>query len=241
MSGSTTIRTYKAFNSDDFEEQTFFDHYRRPSLENLRSVFSELSWDDFIRVASRRIPHYHICLPSHPITESSKRNIVLEYWLEVDGTLCWGYLSDAFHECGIELPLPGGIPILKHSFLRPVGATIGSRPFPLQPILKPADAPTLAELKKMPLHDGSSNNMRIIDEVAVRWDEIAIAMDFDPVGHTQTAIDKDFGSVREKSTETFKKWLQGEGSKQPASWEILVEILKDCNFGNLASNIEHLF
>ena len=80
--------------------------------------------------------------------------------------------------------------------------------------------------------------IRILDQVATKWDDIAIAMDFDPHGHTQTAINKDFGSVQEKCRETFKKWLQGQGSRQPATWEILVEILRDCDFENLATSIE---
>ena len=62
-------------------------------------------------------------------------------------------------------------------------------------------------------------------------------MDFDPTGHTQTEINRDFSTVQEKCIEMFKKWLQGLGSKQPATWEMLVEILKDCDFKLLADSI----
>ena len=80
--------------------------------------------------------------------------------------------------------------------------------------------------------------MMIIRAVAGKWDDVAVLMDFDPTGHTQTAINKDFSTVQEKCTEMFKKWLQGHGSRQPATWEILVEILRDCGFGELATEIE---
>ena len=98
-----------------------------------------------------------------------------------------------------------------------------------------ADKPTLAQLRKLKLPGGQE--IRIIDQVAGKWDEIAIAMDFDPEGHTQTAINRDFSTVQEKCRETFKKWLQGVGDQQPATWEKLVEILRDCNFVQLATSI----
>ena len=98
------------------------------------------------------------------------------------------------------------------------------------------DKPTLAQLWKLKIP--GDKDMCIIKELAGKWDDVAISMDFDSDGHTQTAINKDFGSVQEKCRETFKKWLQGQGSRQPATWEILVEILRDCDFENLATSIE---
>ena len=98
------------------------------------------------------------------------------------------------------------------------------------------DKPTLAQLRKLKI--SGDEELRILDQVAAKWDDIAIAMDFDPDGHTQTAINRDFGSVKEKCRETFKKWLQCQGSRQPATWKILVEILRDCDFENLATSIE---
>ena len=106
-----------------------------------------------------------------------------------------------------------------------------------RPATKPKlrDKPTLAQLRKLTVHGAQ---LYIIREVAGKWDEIAISMDFDPNGHTQTAINKDFSTVQEKCTETFKKWLQGMGSRQPATWKKLVEILRDCEFAPLASRIK---
>ena len=103
---------------------------------------------------------------------------------------------------------------------------------------KLTDKPTLAQLRKLTI---SGVQLCIIKEVAAKWDDIAIAMDFDPTGHTQTAINKDFSTVQEKCTETFKKWLQGQGSRQPATWKKLVEILKDCDFAPLARKIKTTF
>ena len=98
------------------------------------------------------------------------------------------------------------------------------------------DKPTLVQLWKLRIP--GDKDVCVIKEVAGKWDDIVIAMDFDPTGHTQTAINKDFSTVQEKCTEMFKKWLQGLGSKQPATWEMLVEILKDCDFKKLATSIE---
>ena len=99
-----------------------------------------------------------------------------------------------------------------------------------------SDKPTLVQLRKLKIP--GDQDVRIIDQVAGKWDDIAIAMDFDPDGHTHTEIKRDFNTVQEKCTETFKKWLQGLGSKQPTTWEMLVEILRDCNFAQLATVIE---
>jgi hypothetical protein len=98
------------------------------------------------------------------------------------------------------------------------------------------DRPSLAQLRKLKVPNGQ--DIRIINQVAGKWDDIAIAMDFDPVGHTQTEINRDCSTVQEKCTEMFKRWLGGQGSKQPPTWETLLEILRDCGFGQLATDIE---
>ena len=99
--------------------------------------------------------------------------------------------------------------------------------------------PTLAQLQRLKV--SGRQDVRVIEQVAVKWDDVAVAMDFDPVGHTQTAINRDFGTVQEKCTETFKRWLQGVGSKQPPTWAVLVEILRDCDFEHIATGIEAAF
>ena len=99
------------------------------------------------------------------------------------------------------------------------------------------DRPTLAQLRRLVVPD-SRQDICIIDQVAGNWTNLAIEMDFDPVGHTQTAINRDYATVQEKCIETFKKWLGGQGSKQPATWETLLEILRNCNFETLADSIE---
>lgn len=99
-----------------------------------------------------------------------------------------------------------------------------------------SDGPSLVQLKRLKVP--GERDICIIDHVSGNWSDIAIMMDFDRTGRTQTAINKDFDAVAEKCTETFKRWLGGEGSKQPATWEVLLDILRDCNFEKLAEDIE---
>lgn len=96
--------------------------------------------------------------------------------------------------------------------------------------------PSLAQLRRLKTSHGP--DIRIIDRVAPKWDTVAIMMDFDQKGDTQAAIKKDFSSVLECCTETFRLWLDGKGNRQPATWSTLLEILDDCDLANLAQDIQ---
>lgn len=95
--------------------------------------------------------------------------------------------------------------------------------------------PTLAQLKR--LKSPNSRDICIIDDVAAKCDDLAILMDFDPFGNTLASMKKDFGSVQERCTEVFRKWLGGEGKRQPATWRMLVKLLKECERSVLAGEI----
>ena len=99
--------------------------------------------------------------------------------------------------------------------------------------------PSLAQLRRLKTSRGP--DIRIIDQVAPKWDTLAIEMDFDQKGDTLAAIRKDFSSVLDCCTETFRLWLDGKGNRQPATWSTLLEILDDCDLGNLAQDIQKVF
>ena len=63
-------------------------------------------------------------------------------------------------------------------------------------------------------------------------------MDFDPNGSTQSTIQANHHDVTKCCEVMFKTWLSGEGSKQPATWSLLVQILDDCGFKVLAKDVE---
>ena len=62
-------------------------------------------------------------------------------------------------------------------------------------------------------------------------------MDFDAVGNTQSTIEANFTTVNRRCEEMFKKWLGGEGSRQPATWSMLLKILEECKLKALAGDI----
>lgn len=88
------------------------------------------------------------------------------------------------------------------------------------------------------LKTGSGEKINIIKQVAYRWKDFALQLDFDTVGTKVQLIDKKLHSDPEECCqEAMRAWLQGEG-RQPATWELLVEILKDLDLNVLASQIE---
>jgi hypothetical protein len=109
----------------------------------------------------------------------------------------------------------------------------GSR---LRPSPRLRDTPTLAQLWRLSTPYGE--DIRIIKSVSGKWRDVALEMDFDPVGETVTVIDRDSTTMEERCEETFRRWLRGQGSKQPPTWETLLEILRNCGFGRLSTKIE---
>ena len=224
---------------------------KRPELRDLVNELSGISWDSLKQVLlDLGVPKHRLddIEGVHPTSVSSRRMSALDCWLQLDVHASWERVAKALmncfllaeavklaqkydcvifpeepHLCGTSEPHLCGT---SESHLVPVSDGL---PYP-------SDKPTLAQLRRLKTPGGK--DIQIIHQVAGKWDDIAIAMDFDPEGHTQTAINRDFSTVQEKCRETFKKWLQGHGSRKPATWEILVEILRDCDFENLATDIE---
>jgi hypothetical protein len=97
--------------------------------------------------------------------------------------------------------------------------------------------PRLALLGKLTTRDGQ--RIEIIKTIAPRWQDIAVHLDFDPTGLTLRQIQADEGGKGVKSCcrAMFQYWLEGNGRK-PVSWDTLLEILEDCNYGALAAQIK---
>ena len=84
----------------------------------------------------------------------------------------------------------------------------------------------------------SGERINIINRVSPHWSEFAVQLDFDNDGTTMQTIDKVCGPDPEACCkEMMREWLSGKG-RQPVTWELLVEILKDCELGVLAKQVE---
>jgi len=80
--------------------------------------------------------------------------------------------------------------------------------------------------------------VKIIETVAARWEEVALALHFE--GHTIQNIryDTRFQCV-DACREMFQKWLDGEGS-QPVTWETLMAALVGAGFITLVEDLQEL-
>ena len=80
----------------------------------------------------------------------------------------------------------------------------------------------------------------MIKRVASRWKEFGLLLEFDDNGETLAAIEKKY--VRDPDDccqEMMRKWVDGEGTKQPVTRELLVELLQDCRLSALAEQVEN--
>ena len=84
----------------------------------------------------------------------------------------------------------------------------------------------------------SGVKINIIQQVAPHWSTFALNLDFDPTGTTLQNIEQKYRYDPEPCCrEMMQMWLRGMG-RQPATWKLLVEILRDCNLIVLAQLVE---
>ena len=95
---------------------------------------------------------------------------------------------------------------------------------------------TLRHLGSLKTRSGEKIN--IIQQVAPNWQGFATNLDFDPNGTTIQMINqKQRGDPEACCREMMQMWLRGMG-RQPATLELLVEILTDCNLIVLAKQVK---
>ena len=74
-----------------------------------------------------------------------------------------------------------------------------------------------------------------MDTVAGKWEDLALALHFD--GPTLLTIKKDSALCSKTACCTIlQRWLEGKG-RQPTCWDVLLEALKDAEFGVLAGEL----
>ena len=97
-------------------------------------------------------------------------------------------------------------------------------------------SPTMAQLQTLETTD--EEKIKIIRTVASDWMFIGDQLDFDKAGTKLNQIKADCGGegVGACCRSMFQYWLNGNGL-QPVSWDTLIEILNNCNFGELAERV----
>ena len=84
--------------------------------------------------------------------------------------------------------------------------------------------------------EGKIGVIRIIEQVALGWKEVAIRLHFE--GHDIQRIETDSNLYIEEACQTvFMEWLSGKG-RMPITWETLIKALEEAGFSDLASALE---
>ena len=90
----------------------------------------------------------------------------------------------------------------------------------------------------MKLKGKEGKTVKVIEEVAAEWKQLAYTLQFSSavVRTVQRDTTQDCAAACE---EVLYRWVSGaEGTRQPVSWATLIECLRDCDFRVLASDLE---
>ena len=86
--------------------------------------------------------------------------------------------------------------------------------------------------------EGNDEVIKVIERVAGSWEKVATRLCFE--GHDIQRIKRDDrNSCTEACRTMFIEWLRGKGRK-PITWETLIKTLKEAEFSEIASDLEHL-
>lgn len=77
--------------------------------------------------------------------------------------------------------------------------------------------------------------IRVIERIASRWNEVALALHFD--GHIIALVHHDTqGRAMDSTIAILQRWLDG-GGYQPVTWNTLIEGLRTSKFNTLAEEL----
>lgn len=87
---------------------------------------------------------------------------------------------------------------------------------------------------------GKERTINIPQEIGVNYSQFGIFILDDPNGTRAHNMEYEYrGNAERINTEILREWAAGRG-KQPVSWEILTEVLRDIELDTLASEIEEV-
>ena len=100
-----------------------------------------------------------------------------------------------------------------------------------------ATKPKLSELCSLKCRDGTK--IEIITSIVPIWKDFGVLLEFDNDGRKLNLIEANqrVNGPAACCTEMFQTWLQGAG-RQPASWDLVIEVLEDCEQKYLARQVK---
>ena len=100
-----------------------------------------------------------------------------------------------------------------------------------------ATKPKLSELRSLKCQDGTK--IEIITSIAPIWKDFGVLLEFDDDGTKLNLIEASrwVNGPAACCTEMFQTWLKGAG-RQPASWDLVIELLEDCERTYLAQQVK---
>ena len=101
------------------------------------------------------------------------------------------------------------------------------------------DKPTLQKLQLLKGHNG--RRLKVIEEVAPRWEELASALQFDHLVILQVKADylhREVAACRH----IFTMWLEEERDhlRSPVTWETFIQCLTDAEFSHISVELEEI-
>ena len=96
-----------------------------------------------------------------------------------------------------------------------------------------AKKPTFHQL--LWLRGREEKTVKVVEEVAAKWELLAYALHFSPAIVETIRRDKLHECVP-ACQEILHRWLNGE-TRQPVSWQTLINSLRDCDFNTLADDL----
>ena len=95
--------------------------------------------------------------------------------------------------------------------------------------------PKLRQLQLLKFPDGTE--LRIMDKVAPKWDEVAIALGFDGA-QIETIEIGAYYQPRNACRKMFTGWLAGGHDLKPPTWDVLVQSLRAAKLTELADVLD---
>lgn len=99
------------------------------------------------------------------------------------------------------------------------------------------DVPTLRELQCLKGKDGKTK-VKVIDTVAAIWTKVANLLDINSSIIDQ--LEYDYRRVADACEGMFKRRLEDDEFPEPLTWNIVIEVLKDCELNVCAEQLQTL-
>ena len=98
------------------------------------------------------------------------------------------------------------------------------------------DKPQLHQLQEINTRDGRL--VRVIESVAFKWEELAIALGFEGAVIERIKMDA-FYKSKNCTMSMFKEWLNAESAGyEPATWTTIIQCLIDSELAEIAKDLE---